>query len=424
VTTLVRAIAALGLVFAAWLFGGSKSREEVVRAPIVRLAVKHPWLTAGAMALGAVVIAAVGVISGVVPIKASSGHWRITAAFLDFAKRRSVSTHSWGIDAPALDDGALILRGAGHYESGCLPCHGGPGRGLPPVMAAMTPPPPELSGRLARWAPEELFSIVKHGIKFTGMPAWPAPQRDDEVWAMVAFLRRMPQLDPAAYRRLAYGDTAPAPDVVTKSSLVGSPAPPLAVRNVCWRCHGLDGTGRGPGAFPSLAGQRAEYLHAALRAFADRGRFSGIMSGIAANLSEDEMRAAATYYAALPPRAGARSDVSAAIARGAVIAARGIPERDIPACVECHGPTDRPKNPAYPLLRDQHARYLVQQLRLLQQRQRGGSPNITLMQVFVDRLRQDEMQDVALYYASGAPQVAAIGAQSLSTSRSALRAAK
>src|SRR5687768_16742032 len=141
-TTLVRAIAALGLVFAARLLGGSKSREEVVQAPIVRLAVKHPWLTAGAMTVGAIVIAAIGVISGVVPIKASSGHWRITAAFLDFAKSRSVWTHSWGLDAPALDDEALIVRGAGQYETACLPCHGGPGRRLPLVMAAMTPSPP------------------------------------------------------------------------------------------------------------------------------------------------------------------------------------------------------------------------------------------------------------------------------------------
>jgi cytochrome c553 len=399
-TTLVRVIAALGLVFVAWLIGGTRSREEVVRAPIVRLAVRHPWLTAGAMAIGAMVVAAVMVISGVVPIKASSGHWRITSALLDFAKTRSVSTHAWGIDAPPLDDEALVLRGAGQYESGCLPCHGGPGRRLPPVMAAMTPPPPELTDLLMRWTPEELFSIVKHGIKFTGMPAWPAPQRDDEVWDMVAFLRRLPQLDAAAYRRLASGDAEPvseAPDL----PVTGSQPPPMAVRNVCGRCHALDGSGRGPGAFPSLAGQRAEYLYASLRAFANRDRFSGIMSGVAANLDDEAMRRVAEYYAGLPPRAGERSDQPSS-ARGAAIASRGVPDRDIPACVECHGPTDQPKNPVYPRLAGQHVRYLTQQLQLLQQRRRGGSANVTLMHVFVDRLRPDEIRDVTLYYGSGA----------------------
>jgi cytochrome c553 len=411
--TFVRVIAALGLVFVAWLLGGSKSREEVVQAPIVRLAVRHPWLTAGAMAMGALVIVAILVVSGVVPIKASSGHWRITAALLDFAKTRSVSTQAWGIDAPALDDEALVLRGAGQYETACLPCHGGPGRRLPPVMAAMTPAPPELPNLLTRWSSEELFSIVKHGIKFTGMPGWAAQQRDDEVWAMVAFLRRMPQLDAEAYRRLVYGDTGqPANASTSLSSGAGSPAAPAVVRNLCARCHGADGTGRGVGAFPSLAGQRTDYLDASLRAFAGRTRSSGIMSGIATGLSDADMRAASEYYGRLALREGEQPAEPSAAARGAAIASRGVPERDIPACVECHGPTDHPKNPAYPALTGQHVRYLAQQLRLLQERRRGGSPNVTLMHAFVDRLRSDDIRDVTLYYGAGAIQVATTVARS------------
>jgi cytochrome c553 len=398
--TLVRTIAALGLVLIAWLLGGSRSREEVVQAPIVRVAVKHPWLATAALATGAIILAALVVISGVLPIKASSGHWRVTAAFLDFAKTRSVSTQAWGLEAPDLADDALVVRGAGHYETVCVSCHGGPGRRLPPVMAAMTPPPPELTGRLGRWTPEELFSIVKHGIKFTGMPAWPVQQRDDEVWAMVAFLHRMPQLDAGAYRRFAYGDTV-APDGTMAPASGGLSAPP-SVRNVCWRCHDLQGTGRRPGAFPSLAGQRAEYLYNALQAFATGSRHSGIMAGVAANLSDDQMRTAAEYYAGLPRRAGEPSGGSAAIARGSAIASRGVPERDVPACAECHGPTDRPKSPAYPVLEGQHLRYLRQQLRLLQERRRGGSPHVTLMHAFVDRLGPGDVDDVTLYYASGA----------------------
>jgi cytochrome c553 len=394
--TLVQVLAALGLTFAARLLLGARSRDEVVRAPIVRLAVRHPWLTASALTIGALMLAAVAVISGVVPIKASSGHWPITALLLDFAKTRSVSTHSWGIEAPPLDDEGLVMRGAGQYETACLPCHGGPGRGLPPVMAAMTPPPPELTPRLARWTPAQLFSIVKYGIKFTGMPAWPVQQRDDEVWAMVAFLRRMPQLDADAYRRLTHPLTQRPDD-----QALSAPAP-REVRDVCWRCHGTDGTGRGPGAFPSLAGQRAEYLYASLRAFGDRSRFSGTMGAIAANLSDEARRAAAAYYAGLPSRRSEGSEAAdeGAIERGASIASHGVPERDIPACVECHGPTSAPKNPAYPRLAGQHARYLAEQLRLLQNRHRGGSPNVTLMHAFVNRLRPEEISEVTLYYST------------------------
>ncbi len=254
--------------------------------------------------MGVAAMTALMVISGVVPIKARSGHWAITAAFLDFAKTRSVSTYSWGVTAPALEDDALILRGAGHYETACRPCHGGPDRHVPPVMSAMTPPPPVLMDRVPRWAPEELFTIVKHGIKFTGMPAWPLQQRNDEIWAMVAFLRRMPQLDAAGYRRLVYGEREAQANLPS----TGSESPPRAVRDVCWRCHGVDGTGRGQGAFPSIAGQRAPYLYGSLRAYRDRRRFSGIMGEVATRLSDDEMREIAMYFERLPARAPAASD--------------------------------------------------------------------------------------------------------------------
>ena len=328
-------------------------------------------------------------ISGVVPIKASSGHWRITAAVLDLAKVRSVNTHSLGIRPPfPLDDADLILRGAGHYESGCYPCHGRPGVPVPPVMAAMTPPPPDLSARIQRWRPQDLFSIVKHGIKFTGMPGWPAQQRDDEVWAMVAFLRRMPELDGAAYRALVFGGA----DATSTA--------PRAVREICSRCHSVDGTGRGSGAFPSLAGQRAAYLYGSLRAFSDRRRFSGIMATVAATLDDQTMREAAAYYESLPVRPAAEASDASARARGASIAAYGVPDRDIPSCAECHGPAGTPKNRAYPVLVGQHARYLALQLELFQQRRRGGSRFANLMHVFVGRLRAQEIRDVTIYYSS------------------------
>jgi cytochrome c553 len=370
-----------------------------LREPLIRFVVKHPWATLAALTAAAIVGAVVVVISGVVPIKASSGHWAITARFLDFAKLRSVATYSLGIRTPSLNDEAMVIRGASHYETGCYPCHGGPGGGVPPVMAAMTPHPPQLTDGLSRYKPEELFFIVKHGIKFTGMPAWPALQRDDEVWAVVAFLRKMPEIGAAEYRRLAYGDHAWAPpDLPDRPDRIM----PRAVRDICWRCHGVNGTGRGPGAFPSLAGQRAEYLYASLRAYADRRRFSGIMASVAAGLSDETMREVAQYYAGLPPRDGEAANDASAIARGRAIATDGVPERDIPACVECHGPTDIPKNPAYPRLTGQYGQYLAVQLDLLRQRRRGGSPNVALMHVFVDRLDAEQIRSVTRYYSSNA----------------------
>jgi cytochrome c553 len=360
-----------------------------LREPLIRMIVKHPWLTAGTLATVIGAGAALVAVSGVVPIRASSGHWWITSKLLDFAKLQSVRTHSLGLDAPPLDD-ALLLRGAGHYAVGCEPCHGGPGKDVPAVMTAMTPPPPALTGEhVTRWTPEQLFTIVKHGIKFTGMPAWSAQRRDDEVWAVVAFLRVMPMLQSGEYRRLAAGDgsvSAPAPEVV---------------QTLCRRCHGVDGTGRGPGSFPSLAGQRSAYTYASLRAFKDRSRFSGIMSGVASGLDDATMRDVASYYEGLPLRSGGPAGDLASLGRGARIVSVGSPEREIPPCAECHGqPGAQPKNPAYPRLASQHSEYLRRQLELLKERRRGGTANVSLMHAFVDRLQPGDIRDVTTYFSA------------------------
>ena len=399
---LVRAAAAIVLLVVAAITRPSSGGGEQSGSPLVRFIVQHPWVTLASLIFGLTLAGAIVVISGIVPIKASSGHWPITAWFLDFAKLRSVATHSLAIQAPNLDDEMLIVRGAGQYEIGCYSCHGGPGGGVSPVMAAMTPTPPVLADTISRYTSEELFSIIKHGIKFTGMPAWPVQERDDEVWAMVSFVRTMPGLDSAGYRGLAYGDSG-SRDVTLNPPSAGD-QPPAVVRGICWRCHGLDGRGRGAGAFPSLAGQRADYLLASLRAYKDHHRFSGIMHNVAAGLDDMTMHQVANYYSRLPPRPGDATDDASAVARGAAIAKAGVADRDIPICAECHGPSDTPKNRAYPRLAGQHLRFLELQLQLLKQRRRGGSPNVSLMHVFVDRLGPDHIRDVTRYYASTSTQ--------------------
>ena len=66
---------------------------------------------------------------------------------------------------------ALVVRGAAHYERSCRACHGSPAAARPPLVMKMTPHPPFLPERMGRWDDAEFFQIVKHGIKFTGMPA-------------------------------------------------------------------------------------------------------------------------------------------------------------------------------------------------------------------------------------------------------------
>jgi cytochrome c553 len=352
------------------------------------------------------VLAAVGgflvAASGLMPIKASSGHWPITAWFLDFSMSRSVSTHTLGMDAPDLTDPGLLLKGAGHYETGCFPCHGSPEMTQPRIARAMTPHPPYLPPAIHGWEPEELFYIVKHGVKFTGMPAWPTQQRDDEVWAMVAFLRELPELDAQEYRQLVSGGSEVSEEDAPIHGLTGPEPVRRVITEICQRCHGANGEGRGAGAFPRLAGQKRVYLEASLQAYTGDRRHSGIMGPIAAGLRDDEIRGVARYYSELittePLAIPDTSDAD--LERGEAIALKGIPDKRVAVCAECHGPGDNQRNANYPTLGGQCADYLVLQLKLFKKRQRGGSSYAHLMHSVADGLTSQQMRDVALYYQS------------------------
>ena len=126
------------------------------------------------------------------------------------------------------------------------------------------------------------------------------------------------------------------------------------------------------------------------------------MQPIAAGLSQEEMGELAHYYASLsdPSQPRPHHDTSGAIERGKAIADRGIPSQRVPSCTDCHGPGATRRNPVYPELAGQYADYLVLQLTLFKQEQRGGTAYAHLMRPVAARLTPEQMRDVALYYAS------------------------
>lgn len=372
---------------------------------------KRTIITLSLALLAALIGALLFAWSGLYSVAATKGHWPITRWFLEFALRNSVETHAMRIKTPALDDPRLVMMGAGHFETGCAPCHSAPGRPRTPIVTGMTPEPPELAPTIRDWEPAELFWIVKHGLKYTAMPPWPAPEREDEVWAMVAFLLELPDMSPDRYRELAFGPVQPDPEETAGASaqlaeLVQAIGPIL---NECARCHGYDGAGRGTGAFPKLWMQTEEYLYAALRAYAAGERKSGIMQPMAAGLTEEQTAALARYYAHIedaPHLSGIGDEPapdSAAVTAGAAIAATGVPEEGIPACRVCHAAVE-PRNPVFPRLAGQYADYIVLQLKAFAAGHRGGTPYAEIMRLVASRLSEEQMRNVALYFATLEPR--------------------
>jgi hypothetical protein len=94
----------------------------------------------------------------------------------------------------------MILKGAGQYAAMCTQCHLTPGMKDSEIRPGLYPQPPNLA-RL-RVAPAEAFWVIKHGIKMSAMPAWGGSHDDATIWAMVAFLQKLPDLSPAQYKQI------------------------------------------------------------------------------------------------------------------------------------------------------------------------------------------------------------------------------
>jgi cytochrome c553 len=352
--------------------------------------------------LGAIVatgmIAVVGAVlfawSGAYNVAASTGHFRIVDYFLRFGMENSVRRRAPATSLPEGDDDDRVRLGAGHFHAGCAHCHGSPGTPISPVAASMLPPPPDLSDKVGLWKDGELFWIVKHGLKYAGMPGFPSLQRDDEIWAVVAFLRRLPRLDRLGYRELALGEIDFEPQSGAEIATGQTEGDAIGA---CARCHGARKAP--PSSFvPILHGQPAAMIENALRAYVSGERDSGVMQTGAVDLSNAAIGKLARYYASLPlPAVQGQPFDPAAMARGEAIARNGVPSRKVPSCLGCHGAEAAPE---YPRLAGQPARYLEGQLAVWRAGLNDRSATGKIMAPIARRLSEADARDVAAYFAS------------------------
>jgi cytochrome c553 len=128
----------------------------------------------------------------------------------------------------------------------------------------------------------------------------------------------------------------------------------------CLACHTADGS-RGAPANPILGGQHPEYLAKQLHEFKSGKRKNAIMQGMAAVLSDDDIRNISAFYAGKPAKPGAAKN-KATVELGETIWRGGIADRKIPACAGCHGPTGAGIPAQYPRIAGQHADYTEAQL--------------------------------------------------------------
>jgi mono/diheme cytochrome c family protein len=156
-------------------------------------------LTVASLGLAAAAGAAWMVWGSLYNVSATAQHTQPVYSLLETAMRQSVRLRARGIEPPKLDDEGLAVRGAACYRDKCVQCHGAPGVAQGDIGKSMQPLPGPLVDARQRWNARELYWVTKNGIKMSGMPAWEYRLSDQDLWALVAFLERLPDMTPQQY---------------------------------------------------------------------------------------------------------------------------------------------------------------------------------------------------------------------------------
>jgi cytochrome c553 len=160
----------------------------------------------------------------------------------------------------------------------------------------------------------------------------------------------------------------------------------------CGACHVQDGS-RGVPANPILQGQLPEYIYKQLTEFKAGKRKNAIMNGMAATLSDDDMKHVAAFYGSLKAKDGfAKSKETVAL--GERIYRGGIASKQVPACAGCHSPNGAGIPAQYPRIGGQHGEYAEAQLLAFRS---GARANSVQMMAIAGKLNDQEIKAVADY---------------------------
>ncbi|WP_262967099.1 c-type cytochrome [Methylobacter psychrophilus] len=185
----------------------------------------------------------------------------------------------------------------------------------------------------------------------------------------------------------------------------------------CVSCHGDNGNSM-VSTFPKLAQQHSSYLIKQLQAFKTGTRKNPMMSAIAMGLTDEDMVNIAAYYATqevsanqLPvldedddekpataegeKKADANSTIDTIIAQGSDLYRNGDLTREVSACIACHGPFGEGNKPAaFPLLKSQHADYLIKTLTDFKSGARSNNPD-NMMHMIAKKMTDEEIKAVS-----------------------------
>ena len=127
---------------------------------------------------------------GVLPVQADVAPSRLEASLLGSALRASVARHAPSGGNPMPPSEENLIAGAKLYRQMCSRCHGLSRESDDTYGQSFYPPAPRLPLSRTLYTDNEMFWIVKHGIRNTAMLAWGNLLSDEEIWRIVTLVRK------------------------------------------------------------------------------------------------------------------------------------------------------------------------------------------------------------------------------------------
>jgi cytochrome c553 len=172
----------------------------------------------------------------------------------------------------------------------------------------------------------------------------------------------------------------------------------------CTVCHGKEGRATNAGYFPRIAGKPAAYLRNQMVNFRDGRRTYAAMTHLVDHLSDAYLLEIANYFADLNlpyPAPQTVNAPAAAMERGRMLVQHGDEQRDLPACVQCHGSAMTGVAPAIPGLLGLPRDYLTGQLGAWQNGKRH-TPAPDCMAQVAKRLSAEDVSAIAFWLSAQA----------------------
>ena len=184
----------------------------------------------GALAIIGAIAAAVFFFGGYYNVAATEPDLGIVHWALVQIRTASIDRHAKESPPAGYDDPAKIQEGARQYSViGCVNCHGvpvAPGSTWAKFSEGLHPDPPGLKELADKVTPAQLFWVIKNGINMTGMPSFAGSAKDEDLWSIVAFVKKLPIISEADYK--SWTATPPAPAPSPAPSPAPTPAPTAA----------------------------------------------------------------------------------------------------------------------------------------------------------------------------------------------------